>query len=664
MTFKPPWSLPTSDGTDVGAPVMQAPPALQLTVSASKEWLDQMGPAASQVGDQIVNFYSSNLSQFVQSQRQQNAIGGIQQTNRQMDLPGLSVEHLRGQDLETIRITVYPESAPAESFTVNVDLNLDGYVAWTLNWSKFPPPQTDNPAVDVVLNGFGVLSNFVRDDDLFQLFPPALDPTAQVVQATMVFVVAFGDTALRCESLQDKSGHNPFTSTNGSGGPLPTIIPSRGSVPGDGTVPAHKDLLGYFVFNWGDPLNPDTFAYDGNADGSGPGFQYKANFPKETIIKIVQFKSTKDSPLVASGKNTLQVQTTNFPPLNPTGQNGVSFLAAEFYNRSVMRPVQQSWKYKVNTAASILMVNDKPLYFACDGGNPYSDIGAKQYFAMTFDLTPSKTPGKESKFGHFAPHEDLFIPPLTAAEQATQNINNAGEAAHALAFNTARLALGAAQLDLENVVSSIVVPFRGAEINLAYDYARNPTPANLAALQAAEPNAEMVRELIIYAQASVAYQLNPLSAKFQAAFVAAEAQSGALALIVVADFLEVVENTEAYQYSLAYGNAHDKALAQGDTEAQAIAAGQAALTSAQTALSSVIDNLADFATAHGRSDLATSVHLKYAALVAAENAFVAVQALFNPSHILADDFQGIEQFNHRIITVSNGVYEIGGWSLG
>lgn len=664
-SYKPPWSLPTTDGTDVGGPSMQTPPSMQFTIDASQKWFDQMGPVASQVGDQIVNHYSSNLSQFVQSRRQQNALGGLAQSARTMTLPGIDITHINNQGLETIRIIVRPENAPAEAVLISTDINLDGYVAWVHHWVRFPPPTIDNSSIDIILNGYGIFTGYTPDDDLFQNFSAAQDPSppaAQHVGATVIFVMAFGDTALRCPSLQDDlQGKNPFTLTNGSGGPTAKVIPPRPEVKANGLVPAHKDDLGYFVFNWGDQFNPDTWAFQGNAGGTGPDFSYDKNFPPAVILKIIQFKTPGDSPLAPLGPNAVYSQQATYP--DNFGQNGVDFLCAEFYNRSSLRPVLQSWKFTVNSPSAILLANDKPLYFACDGGNPFGDIGAHRNIGMNFDLSSVPAPADAATFGVCPTFANLFFQPLTEAEIAVLAINTAGEAAHAAAFNAALATLSTAQVNLTTANDAIITPSRGSQVTAAYAYAENPTPTNLAALVLVEPDPVVRAALIVYCQASLAYQLNPSDAR-RADFIAAESANVTVAGLVEGDFLGILSNQAAFLYSTAYFTAYNATFAAGGSVAAATAAGNAALASALVGFNSTETNLAAYATAHGEPTLAAAVTAALAAVISAENAFIAVQALWNPSHIKANNYKPIDAFNFRTITVVNGVYSIGPYSKG
>jgi hypothetical protein len=659
MTFKPPWSLPTSDGVDVGEPVMQLPPSIHFTVDATKAFLDTMGPAITSVADQIVDFYSPNITQFVQQQRRLNAISGIAQASNRMSLPGLDLEHAKNQGIEHIRIRVQPESAPPQSFQITVDVNLDGYVAWVHNWSKFQAPQVDNQAIDFVVNGYGVLTNYTPDDDLFVTNNPP-EFGAALTQATVIVIAAFGNTALRCQSLQDDAkGFNPFTKTQGSGGAAPTCVPARKDVPASGPVPSHKDLLGYFIFNWGDRLNPDTWSYNGRQSG-GSNQTFDMNFPKEFVIKIIEFKSPQNSPLKPTSSNVMWSQTHNFPPLSQLGQNGVDFTCAEFYNRAVLRSVQRSWKLQTTTPADILLANDKPLYFANDGGDPFSDLAAGRYFAMSFDLSTQKSPADAATFGNANTPTPPAIP-ITAAMLSVQQANQAAAIAHGAAYTAAYNTLQAAYSALALANSPIMDFAQLTGVGFAYTYVRDPTPAHLSALQTAFPT--LWPDLITYAQASIAFQNNPSTAN-AAALAAAQSASPGVEAVTFGDALGVIANSDAYNYSIAYQVNYDKAIAQGQTIAQAQAAGAAATAQGQTAFIASETAFIQYATDNGLTSQAAAATTAMNNVPPAQSAYITALIAFNPQHMIANNYQGISQFNYRIITVTKGVYSIGPWSQG
>lgn len=679
MTFKSPNVTPTAKGPEAYPSAMQAPAALQQTIDASKNWFDNTQDP-SIVANSIVDYHGASISQFVGSMRQRYSLGVVENVSHQLTLSGLNVDYINQQARETIRYTVFPESFSPKGKEL-YDFNFDGYCAWVHNWSKFDPPNIDNPAVDVILNGYGILTNFTMNDDLLKPFNPDQNPsppasTQWPPQATIMVIVAFGATALRCQSIQDTTvnkipvlsdpvavGLNTFASTKASGGFIAGLVPPRKTIPANGSIPAHKDLPGYFVFNWGDQFNPDSWAYEGS-QGTGPTFTFDGNFASTTLVKIIQFKTAVKSPLKVAGPNEFYTQFTNFPPLSPTGQNADDFLCAEFYSRSELRPVQRSWNYVARDG--VILANDKPLYFGCDGGSPYSDVGAKVNFGLKFDLTPVSSPANAATFGKTSTLPLDFLP-LTAAEHTVQVANAAAFASTASAFTAAASALSLAQFNLNQANVTIITPSRGSDVILAYAYAActNPVTFNTIVTDIGFNNAT---DLVAYTAASLNFQISPGPSN-TAAFFAAESKNSLVASLVVGDFLGLLADAAAFDYSTAYGKAYDAALASsGGTASSASSAGAAALASSLLSLNSTEAALISYASSHGNASSASTASSDLGILITAENAFIATLGSTTPQHILADNYKPIDQFNHRIITVTQAGgsvdYSFGPWSLG
>jgi hypothetical protein len=650
-----------------------APPVMQYRIDASDDWQAQNGQVAAIVADAIVESYSSSISQFINNQRQQMRLGIIAQQRHQMTLPGIVVDYGSNHGNETIRITVKPEYVNLLSLPLLIDINLDGYVAYVHTWQQLPAPGIDNAPIDLILNGYGVITNYTPDDDLLALYQPAQEPdppAAPVFQATVMFIVAFGPTALRCQSIQDltvnkvpvlvNNGNavnlNTFAAEKKSGGPLPPVSPPRKNIAASGNAPTHKDLLGYFVFNWGDQFNPDSWAYNGD-QGVGPDYTFTANFPVPDIIKVIQFETAKKSPLVVAGKNNFYAQHSSTPALN-TGQNADDFLCAEFYNRANLRVATSSWTYP-NASAGVL-VNDQPIYFACDGGDPFSDVGARTNFGLNFDLTPVKSPSEAVPFGTASPTPEV-ITPLTADQQAALTANAAAAVIYSTAYNAALATLNTAQQALVTANQNIIIPSRGSDVTLAYAYAATPNPSTLASL-IADVGETVALLLVAYAQASLAFQAHPTSVSFLHAFNTAEINLGGAATLVVGDYLGILANQSAYGYSVAYSTAYNAAIASGQSQAEASAAAAAALNTSLAGLNSTENALISYATSQGETALAAAATSALAAMIAAENALIAVQNNYVPVVVQSDNYQPISAFSYRVITVANGVWTFGAYS--
>ena len=648
-----------------------APPVMQYRIDASDDWQAQNGQVAAIVADAIVESYSSSISQFINNQRQQMRLGIIEQRSHQWSAPGLDIDWSSNQGDETIKITVKPEYINLLSLPFLIDINLDGYVAYVHQWAQLSAPAIDNAPIDLILNGYGVITNYTPDDDLLALYQPALDPNppaAPILQATVMFVIAFGPTALRCQSIQDLTVNkvpiiggsgvnlNTFAAAKGSNGPTARISPPRKNIAASGNAPAHKDLLGYFIFNWGDQFNPDSWAYNGD-QGVGPDYTFAANFPVPDIIKVIQFKTAEKSPLVVAGKNNFYAQHSSTPALN-TGQNADDFLCAEFYNRANLRVATSSWTYP-NAAAGVL-VNDQPIYFACDGGDPFSDRGAGTNFGLNFDLTPVKSPPDAVPFGTSSPTPGV-VTPLTADQQAALAANAAAAVTYGAAYNAALATLNAAQQALVTANQNIITPSRGSDVTLAYAYAAVPNPATLAS-RVADVGETVALLLVAYAQASLAFQAHPTSVSYLNVFNAAEANLGGAATLVVGDYLGILASQSAYSYSVAYSTAYNAAIAVGRSQAEAGTAAAAALSTSLAGLNSTENALISYATSQGETALAAAATSALAAMIAAENALIAVQNNYVPVVVQSDNYQPISAFSYRVITVANGVWTFGAYS--
>lgn len=372
---------------------MQAPATVRLTIDASQGWFSSAGQNADQAGQAIVDVYSASLSHFVQSMRQQYGLGSIQVMRQHMDVPGLSVDYQNVQGHETIQLVARPESFRAAPGQRTADFNLEGYIAWVHPGSA-SATTIDNGRAALVVNGYMVL-----------------DSVAYSSTQTSVWVVMFGQSALRDQSLADSE--NPFKS--GVTEPdhkkpvklLNPVLPSRNPL---STPTKHLDVPGYFIFDWNDPSNYYTF--DGKTDPDGQPIS------APVILGGVQFakvdKAQKESPLLSLGPNTISLQkiVDIFPPEESDsflsglsgGPGRGDFVIAEFYDRKTGRTVQQSWNFPAAGGRQIL-VNDKPLWWALgdvlDTAPCFDHTGLiSQLNQMVVDLSQDQTtgvsPGRQS----------------------------------------------------------------------------------------------------------------------------------------------------------------------------------------------------------------------------------------------------------------------------
>ena len=353
-----------------------APPVMQYRIDASDDWQAQNGQVAAIVADAIVQSYSSSISQFINNQRQQMRLGIIEQREHQMSLPGIDVDWSSNQGDETIKITVKPEYVNPLSLPFLIDINLDGYLAFVHNFQAGQAGFDPIP-YDLLVNGTVVCTYYPQLSMLSAYTPTGSMET--ITGAAVAVVVAFGPTALRCQSLHDKV--NPFNPKSPQHvSTMPALMtqcqPARAGIK-DATgifgddIPAHSDLLGYFIWGppientpatiylgWGDPFNPDDYAYDGN---SGPGWSFGNGYDASGYASpvqlgtIVQYESALASPLNSSGKNVFQVRP------NPAGlvAGGIALQAAMIAsaNAEIASGTIGANNYTIDAAAALAAAN-------------------------------------------------------------------------------------------------------------------------------------------------------------------------------------------------------------------------------------------------------------------------------------------------------------------
>ncbi len=354
-----------------------APPVMQYRIDASDDWQAQNGQVAAIVADAIVQSYSSSISQFINNQRQQMRLGIIEQRSHQWSAPGLDIDWSSNQGDETIKITVKPEYINLLSLPFLIDINFDGYLAFVHNFQAGQAGFDPIP-YDLLVNGTVVCTYYPQ---LSMLETPGTFSVNNDTAAVAV-VVAFGPTALRCQSLHDKvNPFNPKSPQHVSNMPalMSQCQPARAGIK-DSTgvngadIPAHADLLGYFIWGppientpatiyqgWGDPFNPDDYAYDGDVQllppiwQPGLGYDASGYGSPVQLGTIVQYESALASPLNSNGKNVFQVRP------NPAGlvAGGIALQAAMIAsaNAEIASGTIGANNYTIDAAAALAAAN-------------------------------------------------------------------------------------------------------------------------------------------------------------------------------------------------------------------------------------------------------------------------------------------------------------------
>lgn len=358
MAFRPRHELPITapDGDGPWPSALQLPIQTRRIIDASQNFFDTTkNPDAA--GDAVVDYYSSSIANFVGTQRRDYASGINQQQNRYLSLPGLAMRYENSHGSERLTLVAQPESAPIGGQLIR-DLNLDGYIIFTLYDIKFPNIVNGKPgyptSYDLYMNGYLIKQDF------------------KIKQACQSFVVMFGLSALRCQSLIDKVANNPFKGDKAY--PLlQDVLPPRPQLDG------HDDLPAYTLFNFTTHDNPIY------TDDDVTQFQ-AANPLKVNVTGGVQFQDPLKSPLkTKKGDSTNYLGVTLSHGLTQGTQDPIYYMFfAEFFTRKKVRAVAQSWN-KNPGPKDTLICNDKPLYWGYKNITSYTELTPGQN-AIGFDL--------------------------------------------------------------------------------------------------------------------------------------------------------------------------------------------------------------------------------------------------------------------------------------
>lgn len=368
----------------------------------------------------------------------------------------LAIEYTWNLGAENVLLIVRPTNTGGqlpvplpEPSVQTIDMNFDGYVAVFFSQnsqSGGPKPIT----VDVYMNGYIMLTNVPL-------------PTT----TSSGFVFAFGATALRCQSILDppvvKPSTNPLAASPGL---APQVLPGRGdnpagSDPVGNAVKAWPQEFVYGLFGgsaWTAGQNPAQFIP--TSGGGTPAWQLWTDDPFFNIPQMqsgLLFTNALKSPLKPTGMNYLTVVTS--PGSQDVGEVANQAAAvAEFYDRTELRNVSQSWQDTDNTLD--IAANDRPLQWATSfRGGAFNSPG----ITIGFDLTAGvKHEGATTDSG-FGP-DDCWVPPdgpptntvtnsglsdaqaaiLGAYQAQVQAVLDAFEAAQAPIIDAASTAFGVA----------------------------------------------------------------------------------------------------------------------------------------------------------------------------------------------------------------------------
>jgi hypothetical protein len=472
--FKPNHNLPAYVGSESEprfAKTIQSPPGSTVGVQASADWFEAMGDSADKVAQDILHLNSGALHGFFQAQEQYHYNGLNEITNTRLELPQVSAHYQNQFGRTTYWVSVWPENVPGQGVSypgIFTDLNYDGYIAWVHvdpNW----PDLIGNPS------GVGATSASPRPYNIYvngYLVYQNYQPTSP----SECFVILFGPTALRCESLQDKPKLNPLASKS-NGALAPPVVPGptkqikQGTaVDGQTSVPQHDDELGYWIFNWDDPRNDLSYVPDYLSIGQ----EFQA---WDAAALAIQIAPAANGTLLPKIKKGIQFFDARKSPLNYKGQNYAgAFLApgkftgevemleimyAEFYDRKKMRAVNQSWRLGPYEGAPCIIVNDSPKQW---GTSTYAGAELDGQ-SVAFNLAPGvDSPG----------YDNQLVAWLSGPSNQDSNPDGAQGAAVVAALDAYNAAwdstVGAWQTSHNQQVQSDVTALSTAQANVGATY--------------------------------------------------------------------------------------------------------------------------------------------------------------------------------------------------
>lgn len=469
MPYKAPLVLPVTSPDDPGSPwpnQLQLPIQTRQTIDASQDWFDNTQDAAS-VANGIVDYYSSSVGNFVDTQRRDYGAGIVSVHSKFLNLPGLTLQYENQHGQERLTMTAYPESAPTGA--TGVEVNNDGYIFWAHADPRYPDLVDNKPTFqtpyDIFLNGYLVYSGF------------------KITGIAQGFVIMFGKTALRCHSVieYDQSSTNPFKDgqfgTNQIWGPNGGLVndlappfqpPVKGTqTPDNLDVPAHPNEFLYSLFDWGNNNNPGalmTEGFIGSVPSYGRWMGQGGIGQAPTIMNGVQFAFPEKSPLNLKGQNYLTIMLK----AGAIGEENlvVDSVVVEFYDRGTFSGASQTWSYTSGGRSVRYTLNDKPLLWCA---SLYASKGS-QNMSMGFDLTPKakSTEANNALLTDLSQPNSSFAQGtylgLTAAQQAAlaeyamtvTALINAFNASQAPIIAAAILALSVGEQTLANINSFIL----------------------------------------------------------------------------------------------------------------------------------------------------------------------------------------------------------------
>lgn len=431
--WEPPNQFRPQKGPEAYPDTTQQPTSgIRATIDASLNWYAQNATAAQLVGEIIVDFYSANMSQFINTCRHNYSLSTAEQDRRQLALPGFELDWSMNQGIEHIDVVVHPESFNHQNLLPKVDLNYDGYIVWLHDEPYFPNIIDNKPTsagpYDIYVNGVQVLQGF--------------KPTIQFGGA----VIMFGQTALRCQSLCDAddglSSNNPlFQKINGGlvNRDLPPLTPDIAvmTAPDGLTLSSHKDLPGYFVFEWNQTINQATLVTenDGISYIRFSSFDSTAGTPQ--LQKGIQFFNSSKSPLVPNGPNFVTVIPSPAAAIPEILM--IDILYAEFFKRDKIRVVSQSANLDPDPQNDLNIATLDTPYAFCASFPGTGTFGV----SMGFDLTPKVYDSADDNFVDWngGPTYGGTNLALTQAMIEARNAYNATIAADVTAFQNSRTGL-------------------------------------------------------------------------------------------------------------------------------------------------------------------------------------------------------------------------------